>query len=752
MFLLKIRQWIFAVVMITVVCIGAEENKDRNSPIVLQNGQVKLVVDSHDFSLVQISDLRQNIDYVKEPGSSLFEIALWNPQNPTTEQNPPTWYSTRPGTMIMGNMADKYIFTYQKDSEKQILHLKYIQIPVRQKENMVDVEVTITLPNHSSLFEWHLSMTNSSDLQLYEVHFPSLSGLASSKPGSEKTDYIAAPVYSGVKMKSPRTTKGASQGLNEYPGAGSSIQMLSYCDDFGGGLYLASYDSKGYRKTFDSRPTASKKAFKWFIIHYADLPAYQKWQLPYPIICGPIQGDWYDAAKIYRKQFASKNWTPLYKRTDIAPWFRDLSVWFQGQDRIRDDTKPMAAFTDHLIKLREMLCEDYGFHWYLWQKYYKHDYRYPNYFPSQIGFKEAIRHVQKAGVHVMPYTNIHLFDQNMPMWKQAKGDTMAVRELDGKITKGGSCGTMAPMCMSVTKWRNIIINIERKLVRCYNVDGIYFDELYCYPNFCYSANHNHPCFGGTYFTAGMRDVLRRVKELKAWKKKKPVIMGEQMGETYMKNCNALLNGHADQKMDSIPIFQAVNADNTTEVGMFLNSAEVGSHNTFMSSIGFNLVRGRQLGWFNFDQFDITKPEYSWQLAKLREFCSVRRAGQEFLFFGEFLRTPDLSSLSTTTRVVQLWITGFKNKQKYEVPVVLAECYRSPQGSIGIVLTNHTAQDQNISIPWNAKDWGISVGTKIKRQDYKKGQWDKSTSFTLADKLIIMVPAYSPMLVKISLQK
>ena len=279
-------------------------------------------------------------------------------------------------------------------------------------------------------------MNNRTSLKLYQLNFPIMRGLASNVPNSENTDYMAVPVYSGRKIKSPRTKRCANQGLNDYPSAGSSLQMLAYVDGQGGGLYLASYDPKGYRKTFIANPMASKQSFYWHLCHYGDSNRSGTWMLPYSIICGPFQGDWYDAAKIYRKQFASKVWTPLYKRKDIAPWFRDLSVWFQGNDWKKDSR--MEKFTNRLVTLRNLLGENYGFHWYIWQKYIAHDYKYPDYFPARPGFKEAVKKAQANGIHVMPYTNMHLFGKDTTQWEAWKGAEMAIRDPDGSITKGGA--------------------------------------------------------------------------------------------------------------------------------------------------------------------------------------------------------------------------------------------------------------------------------------------------------------------------
>jgi hypothetical protein len=233
--------------------------------------------------------------------------------------------------------------------------------------------------------------------------------------------------------------------------------------------------------------------------------------------------------------------------------------------------------------------------------------------------------------------------------------------------------------------------------------------------------------------------------LKEWGGKPPVIVGENTSEAFIKYCDGLLNAHSDMRPDSLPIFHTVHSNHTTEIGTLVVGTESHDLDIFLSKLGFNLVRGRQLGWLNI-YFEMITPEFNKQLVKLREFCNVRRAGQEFLFFGELLRTPAIASLP---KVERRWVVGPSfEKVSYALPVVLGECYRAPNGDIGLILVNHTDKTHTAKIPWNAKDWGIAVGTKISRQDYGNGQWSKPISQAMTGDLTVTVPAYTPMIVKI----
>jgi hypothetical protein len=491
----------------------AAEIQESGGAIVIRNSCASLELSRGDFSLRQIRDLIRKEDYVKEPGGSLFRIALWDPKHAGKKLDIPNW-STPVDAILDARKATSFEYSNEVKDGKAILSLKYRGIPAGMEMGLVDVTVTVSLADGSGLFEWGISMLNATRLQLYEAHFPLLQGLASGIPGSEKSDYLVKPRQSGIKMESPRS-EAVTEGVdaNCYPpggGVGMSVQLLCYSDGQGGSLYLASHDPAAYSKALIHGPCASKKAFQWYVIHYADQPGIGEWKLPYPIFCGPIQGDWYDAAKIYKRMFADKTWKPLSERKDIAPWFRDLSVWFQGQDW--DPKSRLDGFGDRLVKIREMLGEDYGFHWYIWQKYPRHDYRNPDYLPARPGFKEAVEKVERAGVHAMPYINICQFETTMPMWWDEHAEDFAIRNIEGEVDTNYAIQgiehfddrdekkQMAWMCFGTSYWRYKLEDIERRIIGDYNVDAVYLDQLYTSTILCYSSTHEHRTHGGAYMT------------------------------------------------------------------------------------------------------------------------------------------------------------------------------------------------------------------------------------------------------------
>lgn len=700
--------------------------------LVLRNSKVQLVIRKENFTLQQMTDLVGNTNYVKESGGELLNIKMGN------------------DPLVISELSGKSFArrTYKKINSTKApgWELHFIDAPV-QGGGMLSATVTVTLDTVTSLFTWDLSIDNKSTTALMETQFPLLGGLASDRPGSDKTDYLAVPAYSGVKYMSPRTHGIAGPGYTEVPSSGMSVQLLSYCDGQGSSLYLAAHDPKYYHKAFTCWSTASKESFYMSVTHYAEKTAINStWNLPYPVVCGLIQGDWYDAAKRYRTWTSTlPQMKSLAVRKDVPNWFKNLSVWVIGATWSEGEDK-FLEFADDLVDLRQKLGEPIGIHWYIWQKYNQHDYRYPDYLPARPGFKQAVQRVQKAGVYVMPYINIQLCDTKLPIWTEEKASDSARLNPSGKpymeYGAGGAESPMAPMCVCNDYWQQKMLGIARQVVSDYNVDAIYWDQVNFYPAVCYATKHKHLWQGGTYDHDGVANILTKTLEMK----KDMVTTGEGLQEVYIGQCTGQLNAHADMRPDSLPIFQSVHAGRTTEIGVYVHSGDDTNIDTFNSKLAFNLVRGRQLGWFNTDYFHLNSAKMTQQLDLVKMYSTARRSNLGFLYSGELLRTPDLSALPKIKRRWVIWPGS--ETVNYDLPVVLAECYRSAKGEIGIVFANHTDTDQSISIPWNTKDWGIKIGASITRTDWVSGNWTPTIKQKLTGTLSITVPARSPAIVKL----
>lgn len=755
----KILFVLFCLSMINVFA-GSPEAYRKGGFLILENSHAYLKMRVADFSIQEIKDLKSGTDWIAEPGGDLFSL-IGRVEGKVSS----VWYLPPPGLTLAAN--DFPLRSFSRISSGEEAGWRLIYRNGRLGKGHVNVEITVTLAEKSSLFAWNIKIENRSTVPLQQVSFPILRGLGSSRPNAVNTEYLAVPLYSGVRAASPRRRQITGPGQAEYPGSGMSIQLFTYCDGQNGAFYFAAHDSQNWRKTYSESPSASKCSFTESFIHYADEPYNPgTWTLPYPVMAGPITGDWYDAAKLYRKWAVSQpRWEKsLAKREELPGWFRSLPLWFQG-NLWTGDAKAMLRFADRIVAMRRVLGYDFGFHWYLWQRYVAHDYNYPDYFPARPGFKEAVRRVQSEGVKVMPYLNIHLAETQLPLWKKLRLGEAAKVDPVGKYYRSYGVGgafhkvqdtadvfrgeqkgrDMVPMCAGETVWHDLIVDTARILLEQYHVDLIYYDETYVFPGICFSKIHEHSWIGGSAHADGISAIYKAVHELRP---ERVVTTGENLGESYIDVCDALLNAHSDMKPDSLPIFQVVYSDRTTEIGCFVNQAELSSLPVFASKLAFMLTRGRQLGWLNTDQgaFKLLEPGYKKQLELLKKYCDVRIHALPWLFEGEMLRPPEFPTVPTVKRRWEIW-PSFKQKIDYEFPVISGGMFRAPDGSLGLVLCNLTDRIQNISIPWNSRDWRIGVGTDVAQSEYRNGTWRKLKIIPLPSVISATLNPYEPLLIR-----
>ncbi len=715
--------------------------------LVFSNGLTELYLDAHDFTLVDIIDQQQGISYVVKPGGTLFSA---------------NFKSAGRTLVANGSGAKKYRTELVKSKTSTVLRLKITGCPIGPGGLSTDAVISISLRPNDPLLRFGLEFKNYKKAMIREIAFPTLSGLGSSLPGSDATDYMVAPGY--PTFHHPRSTfdsavpkLGIDASSTEYPG-GMSMQMLSYSDGLGrGGLYLAAEDASYSRKYFESRAMPKRGSFMMKVVHYPDgKPSQTKRVLPYQVAFGPVQGDWYDAGKIYRKQLLSQGKVkPIAQRHDIPDWFLNTHIWYQGQDAM-NGSDHMAALSKRLTDIRTALGMPYSFHLYLWWKGSTMATGFPDYFPAIPGFGDAVTGLREKGVELMPYIDMEMFDTTIPMWKAENAQKWASRSADGKLNPVYT--EMRPnvnMCESTPYWQDKMVACMKQLVQAYGVRSIYLDELYYHPPFCYSKNHPHTDIGGSYLADGFRKIIKRAKAECGIKQL--VLTGEHSGETYTDLVAGGLTW-ASVFTDIVPIHEAVLKDCSIPFGQMMMSTDLANMDTFSAKIGWQLVGGRQLGWINLDQGDLLGEPFQGPMAFLKSAAQCRAAAKDFVLFGEYLRPPDTSSCGMHTVGWSLAPINVVNPETNKVvglqtiPKVMGSTYRAVNGDIGIVLVNVTGSDITASVPVNEKDWGLRVGKLYETSRWADGSWSAAGLKRLEATLPATIPAYSALVIRLHRMK
>ena len=186
---------------------------------------------------------------------------------------------------------------------------------------------------------------------------------------------------------------------------------------------------------------------------------------------------------------------------------------------------PLTLFFLSLLT-RELLNLTFALHWYEWQQgpsplpqdRYRFDTHYPDYLPARTDFQSVVTELQDDGVFIFPYINGRIFDINSTSYLTENGGAaccMYPAPVFGGATNltyynetYGSNATFHPADPSTPYWQGKISEVVSALVTGYGTEGVYIDQLSAAgPTPDWSPNHNHTLGGGTWWAAGINQLI-----------------------------------------------------------------------------------------------------------------------------------------------------------------------------------------------------------------------------------------------------
>jgi Domain of unknown function (DUF6259) len=222
-----------------------------------------------------------------------------------------------------------------KEEHAETLVLKY----ACHRRLPLDVECRVRLESGSPLTRWRISVSNKTEYGVRTIAYP----VTITPPmlgESDEDDYYVSGVGFGLMANRPgmildkqEPSEPQTRSLGEplktafceghYPGP-VTVQMQAYYDQTAG-LYMATYDSEGHVKHFGYEAAEGERALDLSIRHYYDERPGLDFELPYDIVLGVFQGDWYAAADMYKEWAHQQHWCSrkLVERDDIPSWFTE---------------------------------------------------------------------------------------------------------------------------------------------------------------------------------------------------------------------------------------------------------------------------------------------------------------------------------------------------------------------------------------------------------------------------------------------
>lgn len=560
----------------------------------------------------------------------------------------------------------------------------------------LDVLMTVSVRGDDLIWELEAAV-QAENCALWDITFPEIGPIASAENVHSITTYGWGAIHDDL-MHCPRFE-------GDYPSAQCSMPFVAVSDGRAG-LYMAAEDSAGYPFRLLVGKREGTSAVTLGLRH--DIPGMgtaKTYKIPYPVVTTPYAGDWYEAARIYRKAAQHTPWgaiAPLHERTGIPAWLTNTDLWYIGAC----DSEESAA---KIIDFAKYFDVPVSAHVYTWHEI-PFDDHYPEYFPAKPGFRSAVAKVQAAGVSVMPYINGRLWDAATTSWKEKNAQEAAALDAKGECYKEvyGSKVPLTPMCPATALWKDTVVHLVDRLVNEEGVRGVYVDQISAAsPKRCFAPNHGHPAGGGTSWIQGYRDLVQKCRAVLP---PGAIVTTEENADPWNDVLDAFLMVNTQARGGTIaPIYPAVYGGRAVSFGFqYLSGEDFKARYPLRLKFAQAFTFGAQLGWVG---PAILEESNATEAAFLKQLCQARHGARDALQFGELLPPVEVQSDATVS-----WAEEEKGVPKTRTAkAVLASAWLTPEGKRKLAIVNVSDADQAVTLTLDARHTGKLKASKVALQ-------------------------------------
>lgn len=646
----------------------------------------------------------------------------------------------------------------------------------------VHVKVQVEADPRRQYSDWRIAVDNRTGVEIVDVQFPIIVARC---PLTEKAvrgtivlpQYMGHVVHNPPPQAIPEDTPQAWQFSKSWPSTyhypGSVFaQFLAYYRD-ALGLYVACDDTDGHVKLF--RVLRRKKGLRLGVAHVGDWPSRGRRKLPYAVRVRSLEGDWYDAAEIYRSWALKQKWArPLTKRADVPEWLLDspphITIRLQGYV----DDGPVFPVKEFLpyekcLPLLERIAQRVEAPLVAVLMSWEHGgpWVYPDCFPpvgGEVSLAHFVKLARQRGWRVGSFCNgtrwvmAHKWNgyDGREFFYKHGGERSVCRLPNGERWPGDWDGSWRPSyicCLGSEVTRQIARDFVRRLITWGMQSIQFFDQNINAASFpCFASDHDHPPMPGKWMAKEMERIIGTFSEDAAREGDSEVIQSVEMP------CNEYC----------LPLFQQCDVrgqppDGGTETFIplyhYLYHECIIMHG--MMSLGYepyalpmrnayNCVIGEIPGavmtgdgtllnreTFNWAEWDPKVGNNEDALEMIRTVTAMRRgAGRDFLVYGRMMRPASVRGIDR----VEWEYEG----RKHSVDAVFHAAWQAPDGRFAVVLANWTTQDRTVSI----KDARLGKGVKV----HTCGREVWAETRNNAGTVTVTVPALGVVLVERALSK
>jgi hypothetical protein len=436
---------------------------------------------------------------------------------------------------VTSSEAKQVVIQQNGTTEERVVMLEYKNIA----ELPVDARVTIRCPVHEPLTYWNLELANRTGDWIGHIQFPVIEipfdNLMDGDPGhilwSPSDGRLASPIAPSTSMSmwggSTRNTPEVWRSGN-YPGQWISTQLMAYYNRVGG-LYAACDDPMGLPKYIG--PLMEEDGVTLGLGHFPGTHRLGKTRLPYNVVLGTFQGDWYTAAEIYRNWASRQSFCnrKLTQRTDIPKqWLAASPVAIAFPMRGHGDwdapvtVNPEYTPATHALPYLEKLAREFEsplipivFNWAHGGPWVQ-----PDAFPpvgGEAAMKEFMIAAKAKGWHPMIYGNglcWVIWQKNtdydgVPYFHAHDGEQAVARSWTGKFIEDiWQWRKNYVICVGAEKGRQVLLGTTRGIAD-FRPDIIQQFDQGPGPRACYAMDHGHPPLPGPWMTTAFESLLKK---------------------------------------------------------------------------------------------------------------------------------------------------------------------------------------------------------------------------------------------------
>ena len=604
----------------------------------------------------------------------------------------------------------------------------------------LDVVLTIRTAAGSVFSRWSCKVRNGAGIRLVDVQFPFLLVPCAGtvlQPSGDRDMLIWGKRLEELPADDPAIWQFGVEnkgGSTHYPGR-HFAQFLAWFNDQAG-LYVACDDCDGNIKRLHA--VRSEPGIRLGMAHIGDWPMSGERTLEYDVVVRSFQGDWYDAAEIYRSWSLAQKWaTPLTLRTDVPESLLEspphITIRVQGyldegpappieQFQPYEKSIPLLAEiarrVDSPLVAIVMSWEGEG------------PWIYPDSFPP-IGGDEAlaefIRQARDQGWRVELLCNgtrwvtEHFATgyDGRKEFEELGGAASICRLPNGDPWPEDWDSEWRPSylgCAGQEMTKQIAADAMKRIVG-WGMESIqFFDQNFGSATFpCFAADHGHPAHPGKWMAAAMEEIIgtfRRIAtEAGAAEAYQSVECAcNEYCLPLFPQCDERISPPSSGRDGYIPLYHYLFHECIIINGMMSTGSE-----PFKNPIctAWNCVWGEIPGAvLTGDGTLLNRETFNWAewepkigsdddaLEMIRTVTAMRRgAGRDFLVYGRMQRPPEAD-----VRVM----TWEYNDRTHEVPAVPNAAWQSPDGRLGLILANWTTAAQTVAITDDRLGYNVTV--------------------------------------------